>query len=430
MTQTNRSRLPFALRAGETESVSRAAIRIAFLAAIAALIWAHVTELPKIAYAEGRLEPGTALRRIEHPDGGIVAAVPVTEGEALEAGDVVLQLSETDIDAEAQSLAARATALQRTIRRTEDILSRVGADPARAAESTEIFDGVVAAQIAAYEVRRQRLAEQVRTRSDKIVAAEALVGNLVAQEDIARENETRFRELARRNNVTAVQVSERRQRLLEATGTRLRAQDALATARAEEIDARDALLEFHVQTRERLLADLSDAEDSLGLVHKAQAENALRRSRLTLRMPQEGIIQTLHVTTVGEVVDVGGLVAEFLPSGEELLATVQLRPIDAGHVSVGDPVQLRLTAFEAKRYGTLQGVVEHISATSTRNEEGSYLFKVLVRLERQTIGEGADRKPLRPGIEVNASIMTGTRSVLTYALEPVLAPFRQAFFER
>ena len=413
----------------QVDLVPRAAIRLALFAVVAGTLWAHLTDLPEIAYAPGRLEPVSALRRIEHPDGGIVARLPAAEGDFLRAGDVILELSPDDIDVELQSLVARPVALRRMIDRARTVLRQIGPDPLVAVQRDDP-DPVVRARLETYETRRARLAEQLAVRSEAITATRNRADNLALQQDIARDDYDRATNLHRLGRLTTNQLNDAQRNLLDATVAAIEAREALAAARAQEADALIALLEFHAQTRETLQSEAAEAEDNFTVVSEALAEARLRRARLTVTMPLDGVIQTLHLRTLGEVLDAGGLVAEVLPAGEDLVAVVDLHPLDVGHVNVGQRVDLRLTSFDLKRYGTLGGVVERISPTSYEDENGDFSFRLRLRLDRQEIGDAANPVPLRPGIEVNAAIVTGSRSLLDYALSPIATPLREAFFER
>ncbi|MEE3098289.1 MAG: HlyD family efflux transporter periplasmic adaptor subunit, partial [Pseudomonadota bacterium] len=191
-----------------------------------------------------------------------------------------------------------------------------------------------------------------------------------------------------------------------------------------------AALELALAARETWLAELTAAEEAWGLAQEALADNAARAARLVLRAPVAGQVQALRVRAPGEVIEPGGAVADILPTEMRLAAEVRLSPLDIGHVAPGDPVQLKLTTFDEKRFGAVAGRVEAIAPTSSEDETGRTYFRVAVALDGQTIGQGGFERPLRAGMEARAEIETDRRSVLTYLLKPVERTLDQSFRER
>ena len=201
-------------------------------------------------------------------------------------------------------------------------------------------------------------------------------------------------------------------------------------ALADQEEAQSALDAYYAQFRETLWSDIEDTGEELALVQRAIVNNRLRRDHIFIGAPVSGVVQALYVSSPGEVVEPGGLVAEVLPTTKRLIAELNLRRSDIGHIELGDPVEFSLTTFNTKRYGALDGNVMQISPTSTENENRETYFLVRVELARQSIGDGADLRSFRAGMEVDASIRTRSRSVMEYILGPLLLPFDRAFNER
>ncbi|WP_158525199.1 HlyD family efflux transporter periplasmic adaptor subunit [Phaeobacter inhibens] len=81
-------------------------------------------------------------------------------------------------------------------------------------------------------------------------------------------------------------------------------------------------------------------------------------------------MQKLYVKGPGEVVGPGELIVEVLHRQDRLIAEVQIHPADIGHVSPGDPVELKSTTFNVKRYGVQIGEVLEVSPNSQLNDRG------------------------------------------------------------
>src|SRR5262245_22093756 len=78
-------------------------IRMAGRAGIAALgiivgtagVWAARAPLAGAVIAAGQVVVESNVRRIQHPTGGVVAEIHVTDGNHVKAGDVLIRLDET-----------------------------------------------------------------------------------------------------------------------------------------------------------------------------------------------------------------------------------------------------------------------------------------------------------------------------------------------
>ena len=115
---------------------------------------------------------------------------------------------------------------------------------------------------------------------------------------------------------------------------------------------------------------------------------------------------------------------------EELVAIVKIDPKDVGHVREGSNVVVKVTTFDARRYGEVPGRIEVISPTSIAPDREPAFYKAVLSLERDTVSNGAEVKTLRAGMTLSAEIETATRSVLSYLLKPVRNVFNNSLTER
>lgn len=118
---------------------------------------------------------------------------------------------------------------------------------------------------------------------------------------------------------------------------------------------------------------------------------------------------------------------------------------DVGFVRVGQPVKLKLAAFEFQKYSMVQGTVAQVSADATEapnpntrsgglagrdRPAGALAFRTLVDLGEQTLTADGHRYPLAAGMQTVAEIHLGERTILEYLLSPVQKAFHEAARER
>jgi hemolysin D len=100
-------------------------------------------------------------------------------------------------------------------------------------------------------------------------------------------------------------------------------------------------------------------------------------------------------------------------------------------------------AFPFQKYGLAEGTVEHVSAdaadTATANgvpnEENNHssmplVYKALVTLKTMRLEANGRAFPLSAGMQTNAEILLGTRTVAEYLLSPLQKAWHDAGRER
>ena len=116
----------------------------------------------------------------------------------------------------------------------------------------------------------------------------------------------------------------------EIAETRLQIADLGATARAEastelqHIAERTAELEALIRSEEDVLA------------------------RADIRAPEGGVISNLRVHTIGGVIAAGEPILDLVPSGEDLVVSARLRPVDVEGLCPGLPARVTLVAYSAR----------------------------------------------------------------------------------
>lgn len=153
-------------------------------------------------------------------------------------------------------------------------------------------------------------------------------------------------------------------------------------------------------------------------------------SRTILRAPVDGIVKSLHVATEGGVVTPAGTVLELVPSGDKLVIEARLAIADIGFVHLGNEAQLQLASADAQLCDKLVGKVTHISPGTLVNEDGQAFYKIRIETDQAYFERGQERFNLYPGMQVQAGIVTGERSIMEYLLSPIIRSAGSALRER
>jgi hemolysin D len=174
------------------------------------------------------------------------------------------------------------------------------------------------------------------------------------------------------------------------------------------------------------LGKLSDARESL---NKAQ----LHRQLVELRAEQDGTVMTISKVSVGSVLSPGQQFITLVPTDAPLEVEANIAGSDDGHVSVGDPVDIKFDTFQYSRYGLAHGVVRVVSPNSfdaqeeQRNPTGAapvanaaqlptLWYRSRITLDRIDLHDTPPNFHLTPGMPVTADIRVGKQTVVRYML--------------
>jgi HlyD family secretion protein len=148
----------------------------------------------------------------------------------------------------------------------------------------------------------------------------------------------------------------------------------------------------------------------------------LERSRV--RAPTAGVVVGLAVFNEGAVIGAGERILEIVPDEQDMIMQVNVRPIDADNINVGQETQVRLAAFEGRQIPYARGVMHRLSADRFEDPRtGMHYFTAEIRVphaEIQRVAQGAGRElALLPGLPVEVAIPQRRRTALQYLLEPL-----------
>ncbi len=152
--------------------------------------------------------------------------------------------------------------------------------------------------------------------------------------------------------------------------------------------------------------------------------------RLKIRSPSYGYVKGLNVKTIGGVIESGAVLIEIVPLEDSMIIEAKISPKDIGHVIKGQKVTIKFSAFDFSRYGTVDGKLESISATTFVDEDGTRYYLGRMSLAKNYVGNDPKQNLIVPGMTVQADIVTGSKSILSYLLKPIHSSITSSFTER
>ncbi|MEL7262353.1 MAG: HlyD family type I secretion periplasmic adaptor subunit, partial [Pseudomonadota bacterium] len=202
-------------------------------------------------------------------------------------------------------------------------------------------------------------------------------------------------------------------------------------ARKAWADARIKLDEIITQTELERAQTHSDTLKELNTLRQNSKAAQDQLNRTVLTSPVRGVVNGLAVTTIGGVVRPGEEILQIIPLDEELFVEAQIPPKDIAGVRKGQEATVKLSAYDYTVFGALKGTVTLVSADTfkdERKEGGDPHYKVTVAVDRTALTERQRGIAMRPGMQAEVELHTGSKTVLQYLMKP-LYKSREAFRE-
>ena len=413
---------------------------IALLGGFAA--WATMTQIAGAIIAPGRIEVDQNRQVVQHPTGGVVARIAVKEGDAVQAGDVLIQLDDMQMQsglaiAEGQlfEIMARRARLMaerdggETIVFDDDLLAEAEAR----ADVRELVEG----QRNLFFARREsidRQTEQLAKRADQtrnqIVGIGAQNASLMRQLELIQQELLAQQSLLDRGLTQSSVVSalQRQAAALDGQLGELAASEAQAEQRITEVEIE--ILRLTSMRREEAITQLRDLRAS---------ELELRERRIALlsdielmdiRAPVSGIVYNMRVQAIRSVIRGADPVLFLIPQDRPLVIAARIDPIHIDQITIGQQVNLRFSSLDQRTTPELVGQVLIVSADAFEDEAagGSY-YRAEIVLEPGELAKLPEGQVLIPGMPVEAFIRTADRSPLAYLIKPMADYFNRAFRE-
>ena len=178
------------------------------------------------------------------------------------------------------------------------------------------------------------------------------------------------------------------------------------------------------------MGELNAVETEISSLRENLKSIGDRVDRREVKAPVDGIVNNIAVKTLGGVVEPAMQLVEIVPLDEELKILARFLLIYIAFIRPGQPAKVKITAYDAQKYGALDGELVRIGATSGRDQDGSTFFEIEVHTAKNHLGDEDVKLPITPGMVAEVEVITGKRSILEYLLKPVLRARDRAFTEQ
>jgi hemolysin D len=452
--------LPAALEIVETppSPIGRLLVANIILLFCLALIWSWFGTIDIVASATGKIMPSGRTKLIQPFETGVVRSIRVQDGQAVKAGDVLIELdptvnaaerdhSQNDLLAERLNIARLRAALAAVDDREPDFVAPAGADPGLVSTQRQLLLN----QVTEHRAKIAALARQQAQKEAERATTAATIHKLEAMIPVVQQRVDIRKTLMERELSSKITYFEILQLLVEQQEELSVQNSHLTEAEAAVAAIRETRGQAAAEYRHTLSDELAKAEQKANGLGQdlIKAEQKTRLQQLT--SPVDGVVQQLAIHTVGGVVTPAQALLVIVPSDSRLEIEALVSNRDIGFVHPGQAAEIKIDTFNFTRYGLLRGEVLSVSqdaiirdqpqdrsgdrrpgaqndSSEPKGQELNYSARVsLDRTKMQIDDRMVD---LSPGMAVTVEIKTGSRTILGYLLSPLIRYQQDVLHER
>ncbi len=390
--------------------------------ALAVLVsWASVTPVYEVVTGEGTIKPKGLSTRVEHLDGGIVSEIAVQDGDLVQPGQLILQLDTQVTQSELVKIDTLLSQVKNSMERYETLIA-INPDTLNIPALKELTSGSTLSEIDYRLSQIQTIRAQQTVAKTEQWAIRANIASLRKELSIQQTQFERYQRLGESGSVSLNRREElQRENLrLQSSVAQLLGEVNILDAQVVQLQASEAELVAQFQRDAALDLDDKRAEYTSLLETRSALQFQIQRGRIL--SPVAGVIKSISVQNLGEVVQPGEVIVEIVPSTEATFAEIEIAADRIGGVTIGSPASVKILTYDFTRYGDLEAVVEHISPSSFQKENGQTVFRVRLgfqELSGDQSGPISSNRKLSPGMTVVADVKSESRTILSFFLKPL-----------
>lgn len=387
------------------------------------LAWAYFSEISQHVYAQGRIIPSGKTRTVQHLEGGIIAEILVKEGDKIVANQPLFVIDNLGVNTERNEAQIKLHQLEsRLIRLSaekdkQDTLSfpdRLKKQyPEILKSEVELFQ----AQKEEFKNKIQGLRDQINQKRLKLESLDNTRRNLSAELAVAVKQRDLNKKLFAAGSVSQSAYLDAQSKVSNFQTRISSIKKEIPVIKSEEAEIKSKLEQTYKEFEADIIEDMNKAafERRQIIERLEQFDDKISRSKVLA--PVSGVLNVRYFDTIGGVVSPGGVMAEILPSNEQLVVEGRISTQDRPKVYKGLNVNIRSSAYDFRKNANIKGRLETISADSVQDSQGMPYYKITVIIDQETMPEDIE---IFSGMIVDLNVIVDRITILEAILKPFL----------
>lgn len=399
------------------------------------IIWASFAEVDEITRGSGDVIPSGENQVIQNLEGGIVNDILVNEGDKVKANQILIKITNAkstssyesneikihELEAKSLRLKAESKAISFKTPKTDNPTFQ---------QFIELEYGLYLSHLTELKAQDSVVVQQIEQKKQEYRETLKRVKHLQHSLTLVNQEVTMTEPMVKEGIKSRVDFLKLKRESNEI-------EQKLDSARLSLPSLASQIEEYRNKRIEQRLAFQNDAKKERNEVRAeikriTQDKTALSDQvlRTDVRSPVDGIVQKLYIHTKGGVIRPGDDIVEIVPTNDNLLLAVKIKPSDIAFIHPGAEAMVKFSAYDFAIHGGLKGKITRISPdTITDNKDNTY-YLIYIQTNRSYLGSPQHPLEIIPGMMVDVDIVTGKKTIMQYILKPILKSKQYVFSER
>ncbi len=422
----------------------RSMLYVVFGLFVLTILVASLVNVEVVVVGNGRLATETPPIMLQPLDRAIIREVNVRPGDVVTKGQVLATLDPTFAQADLASLSVKQVALLAQIRRLEAELNN---QPFTISATPSVEEKL---QETLFNQRQSQYASQLRVFDEEIQRRRANIATIederaaqAKQLTIAKEVETMRATMLEKQSGSKLNYLEAQSMRMRVEQSYLDAGNRLTEAK-HDLQSKEAERQSFIDTwRQQILENLVNGRTEASIIGDSKAKATLVNNLVVISAPEDGVVLDVAKRSVGSVMNGAEPLITISPANANVIAEIMISSADIGYVKPGDDVVIKVDAFPWQRHGLLRGQLLSVSEESfsttgsngqnmagnqSANRSGA-VHRAIVKMLDTKLEDLPEGAKLIPGMTLAAEIKVGSRSVMSFFLNPITRGLRESIRE-
>ena len=416
-----------------SDSAIKYSVLIISLVVVGFIVWANYLELSEVASTRGEITHQGDIVDVQNIVGGRVKKLFVQNGQSVRAGQSLISLDPVISKLERESMEGKRRLLTAKKMRLNALLTGDKPDFSLISDSNIqhaerlLYDNAVKT----YELEKKILESQI----DQVI----LEMGILKTEQKKLKNSVAFikeeleirKKLGQKGLNPKVTLLKMEKEYNEALYNLKQIPGNMQKLQKKEQELGNALANVTATYMEGFSKELGSVHAELAVLDKQISIFDSNLDALEIKAPVGGVVHNIRLNSPGQIVRPGDILLTLIPTDKPLVAKVKISARDIGHIRTGQPATMRITTYDARRYGVLRGAVASVSpSVLIPDDRSAPYYEAIITLEKSHLGPPQSQMKVFSGMTLTADIKTGSKRFIDYLLKPIYLATQTSFHER
>ena len=402
-----------------------------------AIWWSNTVQLDEFSRMQGKIIPSTKEKVIQSEFSGRLISLNVIVGQYVLEGDVLAKVQDeellTDLEIKNEEVKRAEAALIRTAALQKKELPKFNDEWMSNWKQIALEQLIVAeTRLTTLRTEKNLLASELRQVKQQIIDTRSELQAVHKSFDLVKQEEEIMKPMVERGYEPKLKLIQLKQKIEDTLSRKERLYNELDLLDLQVNEVKERESSIMATFLEQLAVDVETYSTKLNRASNELKKIKRRVNAAEIKSPVTGYISRVDVTTPGEVISTGMVLATILPESDELVIEAKLAPKDVNFIQMGQKANIIITAYDATIYGKIIGEVSTIGINTLLDEmTGETYYPITIVAKDKTFDQRPDEvAQFVPGMEASVELVGEKRSIAEYIVKPFRKFQMEAFRER